>query len=206
MEGILKGITWAAVVATIVAVAAAIRTLREEKRVTALGALLALALALVMLPVHMALSGARLAPALAWIGLGLGAPLGFVRGATVRLRWQSGQVMGRHSLLLVAVWGLSWAVAQAVNTLGSTLAASAALLPVCVSTGGEAGMQCNLLVRRIWMRRPRALPFVDHAALAARSAGQAASAGAPTLHCARCGAALGPLDRFCGKCGAATGQ
>ena len=203
MEGILKGITWAAMVGTIVAVAAAIRTLRQEKRVTALGALLALALVLVMLPVHMALSGARLAPALAWIGLGLGSLLGFARGASVRLRWQASQVVGRHSLLLVVVWGLSWAVAQAVNTLGSTLAASAALLPVCVSTGGEAGMQCNLLVRRLLMRRPKALSFVDHAALAARSAGQAAPGAAPTLRCARCGAVLGPLDRFCGKCGAA---
>jgi hypothetical protein len=133
-------------------------TFRKERRITAFSPLISAVLSLVILPVLILLSGARLN---LWLGmpiLALGLLVGFLRGLTTQLYYKGEQVVGRHSLFFLLGWGGSLALAQFLNILGSALLASVGLIPVFLSTGTQVGMNANIFLRRLTMRPPAPVP------------------------------------------------
>ena len=127
-------------------------TYRVPKRIAVFPLLLSILLSLVALPTFVWLSGARLS---LWIGVPaflLGLVIGAIRGLTMRLSYESGQVVGRRSSLFLLGWGGSLVVAQALAMAGSALLASAGLIPLYLTTGTEVGVQANLLLRRLLWR------------------------------------------------------
>ncbi len=129
-------------------------TFRAPRRIAVLPLLLSILLSLIALPAFIWLSGVRLN---LWLGvpaLLLGLGIGTIRGLTTRLSYQDGHVVGRRSWPFLLGWGGSLVVAQALAMAGSALVAAAGLTPLYLTTGTEVGIQANLLLRRIFMRRP----------------------------------------------------
>jgi len=127
---------------------------RQERLIRASALLRSAGLSLVMLPIFMLLSGARLN---LWVGLpilALGLLVGILRGQNARLYYRQGQVVGKHSWLFLLGWGLSLALAQGLNFFGSALLASLGLAPMFLSTGTQVGINGSMLVRRLRMRPP----------------------------------------------------
>ena len=129
---------------------------RQERPVGKLAPLWSAALSLLMLPVLTLLGGMRLTPVLAWPALLIGLAIGLVRGQATRLYYKDGQAVARSSMLFLLGWGLSLAIAQLCDLLGSTLLSSLALLPVYLSAGTQAGIGLSLFLRRRRMRLPGA--------------------------------------------------
>ncbi len=157
MNSIWQAISYVALGFTLAMTLVMLLTFRQPRPITVLSTVLGIALTVVMLPIYMLLSRIRLNPVLAWPVLGLGLIIGVIWGASTRLYAQGGRVMGRRSLLFLAGWGLSWALSQGLNLLGSALLASAGLLPLFFTTGTHLGSQANLLVRRLYFKAATAV-------------------------------------------------
>ena len=141
-------------------------TFRKERRINVFSPLWSAVLSLVMLPVFILLSGARLNLLLAIPILALGLLVGFLRGLTTRLTYKKdGQVVGRNSQLFLLGWGGSLVVAQLLNLFGSAFLASVGLMPLFLSTGTQVGMNGNVFLRRLMMRPPPPVSSVDRARL-----------------------------------------
>lgn len=130
-------------------------TFRKERRINALSPFVSAALSLIMLPVFVLLSGARLNLLIGLPILILGLLVGFLRGLTTRLYYDNGQVMGKNSWLFLLGWGLSLALAQLLNFLGSALLASLGLIPMFLSTGTQVGINTTIFLRRLMIRPPQ---------------------------------------------------
>ena len=153
-------------------------TFRKARRIGLLSPLTSMAVSLVMLPLFILLSGARLNWLVGVPVLAVGLVVGFLRGLTTRLYHdERGQVVGRNSVLFLVGWGGSLALAQLVNTLGSALLASVGLIPMFLTTGTQVGMNANIAIRRLMMRHPAARTPVG---LPERS--KPASLGLPERH------------------------
>ena len=149
MEIILRGITLLSMLFTLAMTVVAVLFSRKERRITLLAPFFSIVLSLIMPPIYLLFSGARLAPCLALPILALGLLLGFLGGLTTRLHAKDGQVMGKRSLFFLACWGASWALGEFLNLFGSTLLASAGLLPIFFSTGAQVGVNGNLFLFRL---------------------------------------------------------
>jgi hypothetical protein len=134
---------------------------RRERRISSLSPLLSAALSLVILPVFILLSGARLNLLLGIPILALGLLIGLVRGLTTRLYYKDGQVVGRNSMVFLLGWGGSLVLAQVLSIFGSALLASVGLMPLFLSTGTQVGMNGNIFLRCLLMRPPPSVPAVD---------------------------------------------
>lgn len=126
----------------------------KERRFQALGLLISAALGLIMLPLFIVISGARLNIWIAAALLIIGGLIGFGRAFTVRFHQRSGQVVGKYSLLSLLGWGGSYALAIAMNALDSAVLASLGLAPLCFATGTQVALNSTLLLRRLLVRPP----------------------------------------------------
>ena len=165
METILRLIAFLGAVFTVAMTVLMLFTFRKERRISTFSPLWSAVLSLVMLPVFILLSGARLNLLLAIPILALGLLAGFLRGLTTRLTYKDGQVVGRNSRLFLLGWGGSLVLAQLLNLFGSALLASVGLMPLFLSTGTQVGMNGNVFLRRLMMRPPPPVPSVDRARL-----------------------------------------
>ena len=163
MDTILRLIGFLGAVFTVAMTVLMLFTFRKERRINAFSPFLSAVLSLVMLPVFILMSGARLNLLLAIPILALGLVVGLLRGLTTRLTYKDGQVVGRNSQLFLLGWGGSLVVAQLLNLFGSALLASIGLMPVFLSTGTQVGMNGNVFLRRLMMRPPPPIPSVDRA-------------------------------------------
>jgi len=127
---------------------------RRERRIKVGGMLVSLFLSVLILPVFIWLSGARLNWGLGLLLLGGGVLVGVIRGQATRLYFQGQQVVARNSMLFLLGWIASLLISQLLTTFGSVLWAAVGLMPLFVSTGTQVGMQGNILVRRLLMRPP----------------------------------------------------
>lgn len=150
---LLLGFLLAAITATLTLLM--LITFRRERRISVLSSLLSTLLSLVMLPIFVAVSGARLNPVIGVPALIFGLLLGFLRGQTMRLYFKGNHVMGRHSLLFLFFWGGSLILTQLFSLFESNLWAAAGLIPLYLTTGTQVGMYGNILLRRIAMQPPR---------------------------------------------------
>ncbi len=163
MDTIFRLISFLGVVFTVAMTVLMLFTFRKERRINTFSPLWSAVLSLVMLPVFILLSGARLNLLLAIPILALGLLIGFLRGLTTRLYYKDGQVVGRNSQLFLLGWGGSLVLAQSLNMFGSAFLASVGLMPVFLSTGTQVGMNANIFLRRLMMRPPLPIPSVDRA-------------------------------------------
>jgi len=104
-----------------------------------------------------------------------------MRGLATRLTYKDGQVVGRNSQLFLLDWGGSLVLAQLLNLFGSAFLASVGLVPVCLSTGTQVGMNGNVFLRRLMMRPPPPVPSVDRARLGLPERAGAAAPAPPGL-------------------------
>ena len=163
MDTILRLIGFLGAVFTVAMTVLMLFTFRKERRISTFSPLWSAVLSLVMLPVFILLSGARLNLLLAIPILALGLLAGFLRGLTTRLTYKDGQVVGRNSRLFLLGWGGSLVLAQLLNLFGSALLASVGLMPLFLSTGTQVGMNGNVFLRRLMMQPPLPVPSVDRA-------------------------------------------
>ena len=163
MEIIFRLIAFLSAVFTLAMTVLMLFTFRKERRISTFSPLWSAVLSLVMLPVFILLSGARLNLLLAIPILALGLLAGFLRGLTTRLTYKDGQVVGRNSRLFLLGWGGSLVLAQLLNLFGSALLASVGLMPLFLSTGTQVGMNGNVFLRRLMMQPPPPVPSVDRA-------------------------------------------
>jgi len=163
MDTILRLIGFLGAVFTVAMTVLMLFTFRKERRISTFSPLWSAVLSLVMLPVFILLSGARLNLLLAIPILALGLLAGFLRGLTTRLTYKDGQVVGRNSRLFLLGWGGSLVLAQLLNLFGSALLASVGLMPLFLSTGTQVGMNGNVFLRRLMMQPPPPVPSVDRA-------------------------------------------
>lgn len=163
MDTILRLIGFLGAVFTVAMTVLMLFTFRKERRISTFSPLWSAVLSLVMLPVFILLSGARLNLLLAIPILTLGLLAGFLRGLTTRLTYKDGQVVGRNSRLFLLGWGGSLVLAQLLNLFGSALLASVGLVPLFLSTGTQVGMNGNVFLRRLMMQPPPPVSSVDRA-------------------------------------------
>jgi len=156
MAGIFQVISLAGLVITIVLTIVMLLTFRKPRPIGAWSKLLSILLSLTILAAFILLSGARLNPLLSLPILVLGLIVGLLRGAFVQLSIRDGKVVARGSWLFLLGWGVSLALAQLLNTLGSSGWSSVGLMPVFLSTGTTIGLDATLLLRRVFTpRTPR---------------------------------------------------
>ena len=141
---------------TVVLIVVTLVTFRKERRIGTFSLLLSAGLSLIILPVFILLSGARLRLLIGLPLLMIGLLVGVLRGFATRIYYRGGHVVGKHSLWFLAGWGLSMVLAQLLALAGSTLLAAVALMPMYLSTGTQVGITGNLLLRRLFLRAPAA--------------------------------------------------
>ncbi len=158
MASIWRIVTLISSALAVAATIAMVVTYRRERRISAGSLVPSIVISAAMLPVYAWVSGVKANLLLASLAVVVGLLVGMVRGLGTRLHYQNRQVMGRHSLLFLLGWGLSYALSAAVNLLGSVLASAVGLLALCLSTGTQVGLNGWLLVRCLTLRPSPAPP------------------------------------------------
>jgi len=156
MDIIYRMISLLSIGLTVVLVVVMLLTVRKERQIGVFSLLLSAVLSLIMLPVFIGLSGARLSLLIGLPLLMIGLLVGVLRGFATRIYTRGGHVVGKHSLWFLTGWGLSMVLAQLLALAGSTLLAAVALMPRYLSTGTQVGITGNLLLRRLFLRAPAA--------------------------------------------------
>lgn len=130
-------------------------TLRKERIIGRWAPLLSAFLPLLMLPLFMILSGARLNWFLSIPIFLLGLAVGVLRGFTTKLYFKDDQVVGKHSLLFLFGWCMTLLLAQLLNVFGSVLLSSVGLMPLFFGTGTQVALFGTIFVRRMMLRPPQ---------------------------------------------------
>jgi len=86
---------------------------RKPRRVTFFSSLFSALMSIVIPVIYILITGVRPDLRLTLPFISLGMLLGFIRGATMKLSFVGDQVVGRHSILFLLLWGLSLALNQA---------------------------------------------------------------------------------------------
>jgi hypothetical protein len=110
-----------------------------------------IALSLGTLVVFLLVSGARLN---LWIGIVLfilGGMWGVIRGLTIKMYRQEGDVIVRNAALSLIGYGGSMALSSLMNSFDSALLAALGLIPLFMSTGTSVAIKLTVLVRRMLM-------------------------------------------------------
>lgn len=126
-------------------------TFRKPRRVTALSALVSVLISLALLPIYLALSGVNPDPRLALPIFSLGLLVGFLRGQTTKLEYVGDDVVGKHSLFFLVLWGASLAISQLLSMFDSVILLAVGLSSLFFSTGTQAGIYGNWFLRRLVM-------------------------------------------------------
>jgi len=156
MDTIYRLVSLLSIGLTVVLIIVMLLTFRKERRIGALSLLISAILSLIMLPVFILLSGARLNLLIGLPLLMIGLLVGVLRAFATRIYYRGDHVVGKHSLWFLAGWGLSMVLAQLLALAGSRLLADVALMPMYLSTGTQVGIAGNLLLRRLFLRAPAA--------------------------------------------------
>lgn len=127
---------------------------RKPRRITALSSLSSAMISFIMPVIFLAISGVKPDLRLALPFFSFGLLLGFLRGLTMELEFVGDQVVGRHSILFLLMWGLSLALNQALSTLDLTILLAVGLVALFLSTGTQVGFYGILAVRRLAMLPP----------------------------------------------------
>ncbi|MBI5032047.1 MAG: hypothetical protein HZB51_16060 [Chloroflexi bacterium] len=130
----------------------------KERCLNPLTLLFSIAMALMMLPVFMFQSHARLNLWLALPLLAFGFVVGLVWGLTTRVYFKQGHVVGKPSLLALGVWGGAWVLSQVSNLFGSSLLTALGLVPLVFATGTQVGRDSNILLRLLVIKLASAFP------------------------------------------------
>lgn len=110
-----------------------------------------IALSLGTLVVFLLVSGARLN---LWVGIVLfilGSMWGVIRGLTIKMYRQEGDVIVRNAALSLIGYGGSMALSSLMNSFDSALLAALGLIPLFMSTGTSVAIKLTVLVRRMLM-------------------------------------------------------
>ena len=140
---------------TLILTVVSVWSYRKERGFHPLQLLFSAGLSLVMLPVFILISGARLNFWIAATLFILGTMFGVLRGFTVKLYYRGDKIVGRNSMLSLLGWGGSLALAILMSSFDSALLASLGLAPLCFATGTQVCLNGTLLLRRLLLRRPR---------------------------------------------------
>jgi hypothetical protein len=92
-----------------------------------------------------------LGPGLLLVGLGFG----LAWGQATRLHRKGEALVAKRSMLHLLFWGLSYAATQLLSTLAPAQWVLGGLAAMFLSTGTTLGTNLNLLLRQLWLRRPR---------------------------------------------------
>jgi hypothetical protein len=130
-------------------------TFRKPRRVTALSTLASVLISLFLLPVYLALSGANPDPRMTLPIFSLGLLVGFLRGQTTKLEYVGDEVVGKHSLFFLVLWGVSLAISQLLSMFDSVILLAVGLSSLFFSTGTQVGIYGNLFLRRLVMVHPQ---------------------------------------------------
>jgi len=122
---------------------------RKPRRITAFSSLISAFISLIMPVIFLAITGAKPDFRLALPFFSFGLLLGFLRGLTMKLEFVGDQVVGRHSILFLLMWGFSLALNQALSTFDSTILMAVGLIALFLSTGTQVGFYGILAVRRL---------------------------------------------------------
>jgi hypothetical protein len=129
---------------------------RKPRRISAFSCLSSALISLFIPVVFLLITGSKPDPRLALPFFGLGLLLGYLRGITMKLEFVGDQVVGRHSILFLLLWGFSLALNQALSTLNSTLLMAVGLMALFISTGTQVGFYGMLAARRLVLIPPEA--------------------------------------------------
>jgi len=138
----------------IVMTAVMLFSFRKPRRITALSSLSSAFISLIMPVIFLAITGAKPDFRLALPFFSFGLLLGFTRGLTMKLEFVGDQVVGKHSILFLLMWGLSLALNQALSTFDSTILLAVGLGAMLISTGTQVGFYGILAVRRLALVPP----------------------------------------------------
>jgi len=122
---------------------------RKPRRITAFSSLISAFISLIMPVIFLAITGVKPDLRLALPFFSFGLLLGFLRGLTMKLEFVGDQVVGRHSILFLLMWGLSLALNQALSTFDSTILLAVGLGALFLSTGTQVGFYGILTARRL---------------------------------------------------------
>jgi hypothetical protein len=127
---------------------------RKPRRITVLSALVSGLISLVIPFLFLALSGQ---PVDVWLILPIfsfGLILGYLRGITMKLSFVGDQVVGKHSILFLLIWGFSLALNQGLSTLNSIFLLSIGVIVITFSAGIQTGFYGILALRRLVLIPP----------------------------------------------------
>jgi len=122
---------------------------RKPRRITFLSSTFSALMSIVIPVIHILITGLKPDLRLALPFLSFGMLLGFIRGVTMKLEFVADQVVGRHSIFFLLLWGLSLALNQALSSPYPTALMAAGLAALFLSTGTQVGFYGILAVRRL---------------------------------------------------------
>jgi len=129
---------------------------RKPRRVSFFSSLFSALMSIVIPVIYILITGLRPDLRLALPFISFGMLLGFIRGATMKLSFVGDQVVGRHSILFLLLWGLSLALNQALTTPNPTALMAVGMAALFLSTGTQVGFYGILAVRRLALIHPEA--------------------------------------------------
>jgi hypothetical protein len=127
---------------------------RKPRRVTVFSSLISALISLILPVIFLAITGEKPDLRLTLPFFSFGLILGFLRGVTMKLEFFEGQVVGRHSILFLFLWGFSLALNQALSTFNSSIILAVGLISLFISTGTQVGFYGILAARRLVLVPP----------------------------------------------------
>ena len=123
----------------------------KPKKFNYSGIFSSIALSMVTLVVFLLVSGARLNFFIGVVLFILGGIWGVIRGMTIKMYLQEGEVIVRNAALTLIGYGGSLALSSLVNSFDSALLAALGLIPLFMATGTDVGIKLTVLARRLMM-------------------------------------------------------
>ena len=131
-------------------------TFRKPRRITFLSSIFSALMSIIMPVIFLLISGVKPDLRLALPVFGFGLLLGFIRGLILKLEFVGDQVVGKHSIIFLLLWGLSLALNQALSTPNLTALMAVGLAALFLSTGTQVGFYGIITVRRLALLPPEA--------------------------------------------------
>lgn len=126
----------------------------KPKKFNLLSIFSSVALSLVTLALFVLVSGARLNLFLGLALFILGGAWGVIRGMTIKMYRQGGDVIVRNAALSLVGYGGSLALSSLMSSFDSALLAALGLAPLVMSTGIDVGIKFTVLARWLLMSNP----------------------------------------------------
>lgn len=151
METVLDGLTYLFSIITLALTVRMLWLYPKPKKFNLSSIFSSITLSLGTLVVFILVSGARLNLLIGVVLFILGGGWGMIRGFTIKMYPQEGDVIVRNSALSLLGYGGSLALSSLMNSFDSALLAALGLIPLFMSTGTSVAIKSTLLVRRLFM-------------------------------------------------------